>query len=212
MIQNKPAAPSKGRRFLQLTAALGAVLLLGATASAGPNQIWAATVSLTGGASIAPSPRVLAIDGTGASYTVGYGDSGPGTPAAAYIVKLDNLGNFVWLTSLSALGLSSQAQFTDGIIDTNGELIATGFVDEAATPSIWVTVKIDPATGAGSTTWPDVGNGVGVRVISSVGSDRKGWRCLPDSGGGVYVSGANSAQFLIARYDGSGNLNPLWFN
>jgi hypothetical protein len=210
--QKQPATLRLGRRFLQVTAALGAVFLVGTPAFAGPNQVWASTVGLVGGASLSPSPRVLAIDATGASYVFGYGDAGPGTPAAAYITKVDSAGNPVWVSGLSALGVSSQAQFNDGLIDPNGELIVTGFIDEAATPSTWVTVKVDPATGAGSATWPDVGDGVGVRVVSHPLGDYKGWRLIPDSifPGGVYVSGTDNFSLMMVRFDPTGNRSAFW--
>jgi hypothetical protein len=210
---NKPATLPFGRRFLKLAAALTAVFLLSATAWAGPNQTWATTVGLAGGASITPSPRVLAFDTLGGSYAVGYGDSGPGTPGAAYITKLDSNGNFVWLTSLSSMGISSLAQFTDGkIVDNTGDLIVTGFVDEATAPSIWITVRIDSATGSPSGTWPDVGNGVGVRVISSPGVNLRGSRIAAVglfAGGGALVSGASETELIMASYDTSGNFGII---
>jgi hypothetical protein len=208
--QQKPAPSLLWRRLHQLTYVLGAVLLFGTTALAGPNRMWVTTVGLTGGASIAPSPRVLAIDAFGASYIVGYGHSGLLTPATAYVAKVDVNGNFIWLTSYSAIGLSSSAQFTDGAIDTNGELVATGFVDEAATPSVWVTIKLDPTTGAPSTSWPDVGSGVGVRVISSPGANRKGSRCRAEPAGAVVVSGTSDTQLFMVLYNSGGSPSTSW--
>jgi hypothetical protein len=207
--RNKPATFSFGRRFLNVTAALGAVFLLGTTALAGPNEMWAATIGITGG-SITPAPRVLAIDSSGSSYVVGYGDTGPGTPAQAYIVKLDSSGAFLWLTSLSSGTTGSLAQFTDGVIDNAGDLVATGFIDDPAAPSIWLNVKLDPATGAGSANWPDLGNGVGVRVIATPGVDLRGSRIEPALIPGVVISGASNSQMLMALYDASGNLSASW--
>jgi hypothetical protein len=212
--QLKPATPRLGRRFLQLTTATlsATVLLFGATASAGPNEQWAATIGIAPSGNISPSPRVLAIDGSGASYIVGYGDTGAGTAGQAYVVKVDAFGNFVWLSNLSSGGVPSFAQFTDGVIDSSGDVVATGFVDDPVGSDVWVNIKLDPTTGAPSAAWPDLGDGVGIRILSSPGVNLRGSRIEPFdlTGPGMVISGASDTLLMMAAFDSSGNPSASW--
>jgi hypothetical protein len=205
--RTKPATSGRGRRFLQLTAALTAVLL-GTPAFAGPNEMWSVVAGITGG-TITPSPRVLAIDGAGASYTVGYGDTGPGTPGEAFIVKIDSAGNPVWVSNFSGV-IGGATRFTDGALDSAGDLVATGFVQNALGVEEWLNVKYDAATGARSANWPDIGLGVGVRIINAGGVNIRGSRVEPAGVPGVVISGATGNAMLMVQLDASGNLSANW--
>jgi hypothetical protein len=202
---SKPATFRQGRRFLQLTAALvTAVSLLGATASAGPNEQWTNNLGIGTGGSITPAERVLTIDSAGNSYIVGTGDFIPPFNSAPFVTKVDVDGVFQWVTVFNSTGA-----FTDAVIDNAGDLVVTGWVNELSRTDL-ITAKLDTATGNVSPTWPDAGFGVGVRRVSSPSASHKGWRCVIGGGGDVIVAGASETRFIMARYTPAGDPSPAW--
>ncbi|MCH8344096.1 MAG: hypothetical protein IH983_08905 [Planctomycetes bacterium] len=94
-------------------------------------------------------------------------------------------------------------------LDGSGRVYVTGRSWGVGTGIDYATIKYDP-DGSPSSTWPDVGFGVGVRRYSTAGEfDDKADHIAVDLAGNVYVAGtvdcdAGCAQWTIVKYSPSG--------
>jgi uncharacterized delta-60 repeat protein len=211
-IEHQTQTPATGRPFRSLAIALGAWLLLGDAAQAGPKELWNTVISGSGGVTDQPAFKVLAVDNVGNSYITGQIDGSTVLPTtgAAFLAKLDPSGTVLWSTSLTGATTSANNQFNGAIVDASGNVIVTGQLQNAVGSRNLVVAKYD-SSGNPSATWPDVGHGVGIRQVG----DNPirfyvGYRLLLDPSGDVVISGRGASEGLLVRYTPSGNLSPAW--
>ena len=156
------------------------------------------------------TPSAIVADSNQNVYIVGKGAS-----AGMCVLKYNAAGNLLWSRSFLPNSGSYGGWGNDVKVDSSGNVYVCGegyFTNDNTNGGIDAYVWKFTANGDPSTTWPNLGDGVGVRRYNhSTSSLNAGFdRCVLDQAGNLYVAGYGATgsfgqcRFLIAKYSPTG--------
>ncbi len=174
----------------------------------GGDRIWERHATI----SIAAAPTAMVVDDARRITIVGYAYTGWVNSGNQYaVVQYDSDGDLLWHAGYDAGGGPTDDIAYAVAVDDFGCVYVTG-AGYAQDHSVIATLKFD-ADGLRSSTWPDVGQGLGVRqyAIAGQAGEQTGLGVAVDGDGNVYVTGASAlasgvaTDFVTVRYDAAGN-------
>ncbi|MCX6640614.1 MAG: T9SS type A sorting domain-containing protein [bacterium] len=161
-------------------------------------------------------PTALAVDEIGDIYLTGYKYTGSAIELFNIItIKYNADGDLLWGASYN--GPSNLDDLATAIcLDDSGYIYVTGSTVYSFGTQDLIVIKYD-STGGYSSTWPNTGLGIGVRIYNGGGSN--GYDCgqsiAVDHAGNVYVTGESASggsgsnmDYATLKYSASGN--QLW--
>ncbi|HLT24126.1 MAG TPA: SBBP repeat-containing protein, partial [Ignavibacteria bacterium] len=153
------------------------------------NQLWVATYN--GPASLFDEANAIAVDDSGNVYVTGFSYGLLSLSLSDYAtIKYDPNGNEVWVKRYNGSLLGDDVA-TDIIIDSQGDIIITGYSSALLGSRNFVTIKY---SSSGAELWTASYNG-------PANSEDMAYALAEDGNGYVYVVGHSNSNFLLGNPD-----------